>query len=592
MALYVQPISNGSGTPTAMAAIAVDMARLAELMLPSAAAEGETVCLMDSAGGCLYPAGDIGDALKLLSIQMADGESASIDLDGQDTVVMLTRSVYTNWSLLWALPSQSIASASERLQLFVSLSSAAIILFAISITIMAAYFNNKPIREISRMLFATKKTAGAGGGRKAAHSPDPDDVSYGVKQLISLNQSIQHNLDEYRERLGEAMLGQLLEGKIQKEEEIRQCSLLLNGLFSHRSCAVLILRIGANRPYATGEDIEGIYMQQMVVLHQLIRQNNEIIHAVNTDEIAVIYLSDAAPEEEQTIAEQLQNRAGEILTYLQKMGHFNIKIGIGGVCGHPTEIYRSVQQAQTALFMARQDEQIILYDRKSHESVDAYYYPLEEERRLINMVRTGNPSETQCILKGLYIENYEKRKLNSAILDQLYQEIQGTLTKLTSSIPPSVSGEPEGCRALMPDPYPNPAYNKLCEEIVGLCNRYAEVRHTCTETMVQRIVEYLETVYMNENVSLNTVAEKYNLSEAYLSRIFKEQTGENFTACLERIRLHHAQLLLTQTRIPIHEIVHRVGYAYDDTFRKAFKRIHGISPGEYRLLADTQPETG
>jgi YesN/AraC family two-component response regulator len=95
---------------------------------------------------------------------------------------------------------------------------------------------------------------------------------------------------------------------------------------------------------------------------------------------------------------------------------------------------------------------------------------------------------------------------------------------------------------------------------------------------------------MDENISLNIVAERFHLSEAYLSRIFKEQTGENFTACLERIRLNHAQRLLTQTRIPIHEIVHRVGYVYDDTFRKAFKRFHGISPGEYRLLADTQPE--
>lgn len=579
VALYLQPVQMGMGHPRAMAVIAVDMNRFASMV--GSSAQSGAVCLIDNGSGHFYPSDREGNELKLLYIQMSDGESRRVDINGQDSVVMTVQSSYTNWSLLQAVPYHSIAPASGKFQLLISLTGVAIILFAILITIVAAHLNNKPIREISRMLFALKKPPASDAEPGLPPSRDMDDVSYGVQQLINLNQSIQIDLDEYRDRLRYVMLDRLLEGKIQRETELQECSRLLDGLFTHRGYAVTLLHIGADKNYVIGMDIENVYMQRMAVIRHLAPGSNEIIHEVSTsDEIVIITLIDDDPSRE-SITERLRERAGALLAHLGKMGHTNIKIGIGSICERPIDISRSAEQARIAMFMTEKNAQVVLYDSRYHESADTYYYPLEEERRLVNTVRSGNRSEVRCILKDIYEENYVRRKLSRQVLDQLGQEIQGTLTKLTSNMPPDVSAVRERCER---GAFPDPVFDRQCGEIIGLCACFAENKHTSLETTVQQIIDYLETVYMDENISLNNVAERFCISEAYLSRIFKERSGENFSACLERIRMNHAQRLLSQTRIPIHEIGHRVGYAYYDTFRKAFKRTFGVSPSDYRAI--------
>ncbi len=596
VALYLQPVPTGSGNPRAMAVIAVDMNRFASL-LSGSEAEGETTVLLDNGNQNLYPA-DRGDgALLLRALQLEDGESSRQDWQGRDSVFMAVRSAYTGWSALRIVPAQALAPAAGRLQLFISLSSAAIILFAVLTTVVAAYLNNKPIREISRMLFALRQAPRPASGAEpapagAAESREldsiaADDVSYGVQQLIRLNRSIQGDLEAYRGRLRDAMLDRLLEGRIQREAEMEECARLLDGLFSHAAYAVMLLQIGAERSCALEMDFENIDIQRMAVLQHLISAPGEFVHAVHSaDEIAVIALMDGEPAPEGSAEEGLVQRAADILAQLRKVGHVNVRVGIGAACRRPADLSRSMEQARTALFMADRGEQVILYDRQSHESADAYYYPLEEERRLIHTVRSGNEAETRLILQGIYTENFVKRKLRRALLDQLGHELEGTLTKLTGSMPPDAQRKSAVSAGGL---FPDPVFDRLCGRIVGLCACFSESRHTPLEALVQQIMEYLETAYADGNLSLNNLADRFDISEAYLSRIFKEHAGENFTACLERIRLQHAQRMLAQTRIPIQDIVSRVGYTYYDTFRKAFKRFYGVTPGEYRSLALEKP---
>ncbi|MDY5015580.1 MAG: AraC family transcriptional regulator, partial [Eubacteriales bacterium] len=97
-----------------------------------------------------------------------------------------------------------------------------------------------------------------------------------------------------------------------------------------------------------------------------------------------------------------------------------------------------------------------------------------------------------------------------------------------------------------------------------------------------RITVFLEQEYANQALSLSLLSERFDLSEAYLSHLFKEQTGENFSACLERIRMNRAHTLLSTTDLPVDVIAERIGYNSGDTFRRAFRRFHGITPGAYR----------
>ena len=61
-----------------------------------------------------------------------------------------------------------------------------------------------------------------------------------------------------------------------------------------------------------------------------------------------------------------------------------------------------------------------------------------------------------------------------------------------------------------------------------------------------------------------------------------EQTGENLKSYITRLRMEEAKKLLTQTALPLYEIVSRIGYLDVSSFIRKFKKEVGMTPGEYR----------
>jgi YesN/AraC family two-component response regulator len=69
---------------------------------------------------------------------------------------------------------------------------------------------------------------------------------------------------------------------------------------------------------------------------------------------------------------------------------------------------------------------------------------------------------------------------------------------------------------------------------------------------------------------------------AYLSQLYKDQTGVNFSDDLEKYRMKKAKDLLLNKDLSIEDISARTGYQSATAFRRAFKRVEGISPSEFR----------
>jgi len=99
--------------------------------------------------------------------------------------------------------------------------------------------------------------------------------------------------------------------------------------------------------------------------------------------------------------------------------------------------------------------------------------------------------------------------------------------------------------------------------------------------------EYMENHYASD-LSLVTVAESVGLSTVYVSKLFKQATGETFTDCLTRIRIDNAKRLLRDPRYKIYEISEQVGYQNLKHFYKLFKRIAGVTPSEYRNRVEAE----
>lgn len=99
--------------------------------------------------------------------------------------------------------------------------------------------------------------------------------------------------------------------------------------------------------------------------------------------------------------------------------------------------------------------------------------------------------------------------------------------------------------------------------------------------LISQALEHTHANYMNK-LTLKKLSDYLHVSESYLSKLFKTETGIGFTQYLNEIRIKHSQELLTATKMSIVEIALYVGYEDQSYFTKVFKRQVGITPKKYR----------
>ncbi len=89
---------------------------------------------------------------------------------------------------------------------------------------------------------------------------------------------------------------------------------------------------------------------------------------------------------------------------------------------------------------------------------------------------------------------------------------------------------------------------------------------------------------IKRDISLNDVAKSVGLSSAYFSRLFKQETGENFIDFLINARMEKAKEYLSNSDYKTYEISELVGYSKSKYFSKIFKNYTGYTPTEYKSI--------
>ncbi len=93
---------------------------------------------------------------------------------------------------------------------------------------------------------------------------------------------------------------------------------------------------------------------------------------------------------------------------------------------------------------------------------------------------------------------------------------------------------------------------------------------------VHRVQDHIRALYM-QPLSVEEIAHQMNLDRRYLSRIFKQKTGQTVQEFLISVRMKEAQKLLLQG-LSVEQTASLCGYEDTCNFSKMFKRKHGVSP--------------
>jgi two-component system, response regulator YesN len=131
-----------------------------------------------------------------------------------------------------------------------------------------------------------------------------------------------------------------------------------------------------------------------------------------------------------------------------------------------------------------------------------------------------------------------------------------------------------------------------CEDLEELFGKYIRFVNESLQLISDRSLNYYKKLadsvkkyiheHYTENISLESMSQELTFHPNYISRIFKEEFGENFIDYLTNHRIEVAkELLRNDKRLNVFDIADRVGYSNPKYFSKVFKKVVGVTPVEY-----------
>ncbi|MGG1514555.1 helix-turn-helix domain-containing protein [Paenibacillus oryzisoli] len=277
-----------------------------------------------------------------------------------------------------------------------------------------------------------------------------------------------------------------------------------------------------------------------------------------------------------------------IKAFVEEQFNQTVTIGVGRQYKELEELHKSYREANEAMqyrILLGANNVISVEDIEDFSSQHVYrLFDLTEA--VLDAVKAADVVEVGRLLEMLFQQAMQE-SVPPKLLKQICMQMVLRSLKIGSDIGLSTGVLNEGGVEL---------YEKVdCAEnavdikrdITGffdnLLARITEKRNNRgSNEMVDNILKYIAKHYVHSDLSLNLIADTFQLSVPYLSKIFKDYTERNFTDYLIQLRITKAKQLLEDGNDKVAEIAVKIGYSNSHSFIRIFKKVTGMTPGEYR----------
>jgi len=247
-------------------------------------------------------------------------------------------------------------------------------------------------------------------------------------------------------------------------------------------------------------------------------------------------------------------------------------------------IIRSYKEALDALearaFMGHGD--LIQYNEISNNSLK-YYYTMSFEHKFMNLIKHGDYENAKNLLEEMFESMFDKKIFSIELSKCLMFDITSTFIKASDSLNDIkfiAELDPfkrlSGCTTVK-------EMREAVSKMLKLLCEHIEKNNIETETQFSKqLDEYIIANYHNVNLNLQIIADHFNITPSYLSKLYKEQTGEKILDTLNIIRLERSKHHLNKSNVSIKEISQKVGFSNSNVYIRTFKKYEGITPGQLR----------
>lgn len=576
---YIQsiPASMQNQRPEGVIFFVIDERELFGVM-PEVGGSGGCLYVMDGSGQVIASQGQ-GFRIMGMELEKGNGYLETTYL-GEPVFVTYTTSENTGWTYVVALPRTAVMSKVQSIK-GLALTVTFISLFCgCGLAYVLARKNAEPIRGIVKMLSEFL-------GIEKGHEVGEYEFLQGkVHELIANNTSLRQDLAKQGELASATFFDRLLRGDFKRSDEAEIFSRYVG--LTTKGCEYLAVIL---KMYDSGDLVNKSVLKELDMTKVLVKDvlrhildQDVFIHDLDENHLVILMIFPDEPERRRHKAD-VEEVIQRIYREIYERYRLRLNFAAGNFCDDFLRISQSFDQAKDAIaYIGRGNDNWLLWYADIPKQGEGYYYSMELENRLMNAAKAGDLAEVKRHLRLVWEENFEKRALSSEMVHLLAWEIRGTLVKLKYQLEPGVQFD-EAIDNLMATTQMLGGFFERIEEIYeNICDFVDNQKRSHNIQLKNKMIEFIDQAYQEPSLSLSSVASKFGMTESYISQFFKEQAGENFSSYLEKIRMSHACELLSQSELSIGEIALQSGYYSDQVFRRAFKRYHGMTPNEFRLI--------
>ena len=248
----------------------------------------------------------------------------------------------------------------------------------------------------------------------------------------------------------------------------------------------------------------------------------------------------------------------------------------------PHKIHQAYNQCKELALNVIKDKEIYAYS--SEDMVEApivFHYSLNQEIRLSQLIRYGSEGKLRELLDEIHYQNYELTQLSEGMQLGLFDAVRSSLARHLSSF-----YQEEEIHTLIHQIRKIESFDELSRIIFNLQQamqsrlKQTNVASSNLDELHSRILDYIHHNYSNASLNQSLLCEDLGINESIVSHMFQDM-GSSFHVYLENVRIDAACALLVSKDITIKKVSEQVGYTSDVSFRRAFKRVLGISPSAF-----------
>jgi AraC-like DNA-binding protein len=216
------------------------------------------------------------------------------------------------------------------------------------------------------------------------------------------------------------------------------------------------------------------------------------------------------------------------------------------------------------------------------ESPGGMRYALDVEESMMKAARSANVQLLASLLESLARSNFDERSLSLPESRDLATGLRLAALRLLPEFPQEAPSLRERLYAKADSAQPRLAFDGAAAALLEMAELAGKRKRGHNRELARQVRAFIEKNYHSPALGLTMVADAQRLSENYLSNLYKEQEGECVSETIERVRIDAAKRLLERGRDSVDAIAAACGYSGGVTFRRAFKRVAGISPSDFR----------